>query len=245
MPQKIISVGMIPEDWYHMAPHIHDMWELVYYTSGCGENTVGGAVYSFAEGTLLCQPPGVPHSERSDEGFRNIHVCVNEMDDFGMAVPHYTDGANRECRQLFLQLHHVFHQRGPNHTGIMDGILALLMEYLYSYGVQTQKSPLVEQCEQVIIENIENADFALSAYIGGLPLSPTYFMKLFKKETGQTPAGYLTDKRMDYARRLLSNRRALGLRVRDVARRCGYEDPYYFSRAFKRYTGMAPEIMFP
>jgi len=99
---------------------------------------------------------------------------------------------------------------------------------------------MVELCVQQITRNISNIDFSLAGVFDQIPLSTTYFMKLFKQETGMTPNDYMIDKRMDYAAQLLSNRHAFGLRIKDVSQMCGYDDQYYFSRIFKKKTGYSP-----
>jgi len=66
-------------------------------------------------------------------------------------------------------------------------------------------------------------------------MNPTYFSEVFKRETGKGFARYLTDLRMKRARQLLEE--SPHLRVLDVARSCGYGDPNYFSRLFRRHNG--------
>ncbi|MDI4646424.1 AraC family transcriptional regulator [Cohnella hashimotonis] len=77
----------------------------------------------------------------------------------------------------------------------------------------------------------------LDALAGQSGLSRWQFGARFKALTGRSPSAYLTDLRISHAKRLMLETR---LRVRDIAQRCGYRDEYYFSRAFKRATGIAP-----
>jgi two-component system response regulator YesN len=59
----------------------------------------------------------------------------------------------------------------------------------------------------------------------------------FRREYDITVMDYLTRVRIDAARRLLQSR----LKVADVARFVGFEDPYHFSRVFKRFVGQSPK----
>lgn len=68
-------------------------------------------------------------------------------------------------------------------------------------------------------------------------LSLSRFAHLFKDEMGTTPQQYLESRRMDQARNLI---RFSNLPVGDVARVCGYEDPFYFSTRFKKAFGRSP-----
>lgn len=65
----------------------------------------------------------------------------------------------------------------------------------------------------------------------------TYFSTLFKKETGQNFVDYLTDLRIGKAKELLSGE---DLSVQDVAEMVGYQDLKYFSKLFKKLTGVSP-----
>ena len=68
-------------------------------------------------------------------------------------------------------------------------------------------------------------------------ISPYYFSKLFKQEVGETFIEYLTRTRIRNARRLLEDPRHS---IKEVCMMCGYSDPNYFSRIFKKYEGMTP-----
>lgn len=67
--------------------------------------------------------------------------------------------------------------------------------------------------------------------------SDAYFCKLFKQCFKVTFTVHLNEYRICRARELLQNTR---LNVREVSTACGYSDPNYFTRVFKRVTGMTP-----
>ncbi|MCS7464116.1 AraC family transcriptional regulator [Paenibacillus doosanensis] len=69
--------------------------------------------------------------------------------------------------------------------------------------------------------------------------NPHYYLHLFKKQYGTSPIEYMTGKRMERAKALLLEP---GESIREVARAAGYKDEFYFSRLFKRKTGMAPSV---
>ncbi|MCM3173741.1 MULTISPECIES: ABC transporter substrate-binding protein [unclassified Paenibacillus] len=76
------------------------------------------------------------------------------------------------------------------------------------------------------------ADLAARANI-----SPKYFVDLFKKTYGQSAMEYLTDLRINHAKRYLKES---GDKLRDIALKVGYSDEYYFSRKFKKEVGISP-----
>lgn len=68
-------------------------------------------------------------------------------------------------------------------------------------------------------------------------LTPSYLSALFRRELGCTFTDYVTEKRLDLARRLL---RSTDLPAGQVARAAGFRDPHYFSALFKRRAGCSP-----
>ena len=68
-------------------------------------------------------------------------------------------------------------------------------------------------------------------------MNPSYFSTLFKKETGISFSDYLTERRMEAAKRLLRESR---YSVREIAERVGYVETAYFSRLFKKQVGLKP-----
>ncbi|MCQ5089892.1 AraC family transcriptional regulator [Ruthenibacterium lactatiformans] len=85
----------------------------------------------------------------------------------------------------------------------------------------------------------ENYDrnLSLEEICSALGVSRNYFCYLFKKETGQNLWAYLTDNRLAKAKELL---RTTQDKTYAIAYQVGYDNPSYFSKLFKKGTGMTP-----
>ncbi|WP_058485842.1 response regulator [Defluviitalea phaphyphila] len=68
-------------------------------------------------------------------------------------------------------------------------------------------------------------------------VSPQYFSKLFKEETGENFIDYLTNVRISAAKKLLLEG---NLSIKEICYKIGYNDPNYFSRIFKKIVGVTP-----
>ncbi|OAB38400.1 helix-turn-helix domain-containing protein [Paenibacillus glacialis] len=68
-------------------------------------------------------------------------------------------------------------------------------------------------------------------------ISPKYFGDLFKRTFGMSAMNYLTNIRINHAKRYLTQSNEL---LRDIALKVGYADEFYFSRIFKKAVGMPP-----
>jgi len=75
----------------------------------------------------------------------------------------------------------------------------------------------------------------MSAKVG---LSGSHFSSLFRKSTGISPIDYFIHLKMQRACQLLYAKDA---RIKIIADELGYDDPFYFSRLFKKNMGMSPE----
>lgn len=116
-------------------------------------------------------------------------------------------------------------------SGVMGGFVRSLFGF-----ADAKHANLIHRCTQHIAahyaEHITLEDAARMVY-----LSPAYLSRVFKQETGQTFNEYLNGVRIRKAQELLRHRE---LRMTDIALLVGYEDQSYFTKVFKRTTGMLP-----
>lgn len=68
-------------------------------------------------------------------------------------------------------------------------------------------------------------------------LSPAYFSRVFKKEMGTTFNSFLNEVRIEKSKSLLRNN---DLKMVDIALRVGFESQSYFTKVFKKLTGVSP-----
>ena len=82
-------------------------------------------------------------------------------------------------------------------------------------------------------------DITLEQVAERVCLSPAYFSKVFKRETGQGFAEYLTEIRIAAAKKYLAETRES---VKNIAALVGYQDEKYFSKVFKKTVGIKPTV---
>lgn len=81
-------------------------------------------------------------------------------------------------------------------------------------------------------------DLSLENLASMVHLSPTYLSRFFKKETGENLSLYIQNMRVEKAKELLAN---TSMKSYEVAEAVGIHDPVYFSRIFKKITGLKPK----
>jgi AraC-like DNA-binding protein len=122
------------------------------------------------------------------------------------------------------------------------GIRELMGDMYRSYCMLVKKHATAKFSSPVaktisIIDSDLSAPLSLSYLASTQGVSPSYLSSIFKKETGQTVTEHINSKRMEKAKGLL---RSTHLQVQTVSQHCGILDVQYFTKLFKKYTGMTP-----
>lgn len=134
--------------------------------------------------------------------------------------------------------------QGGRGEAVLDALGDLIISYINLYAVGGKEySPVVKMVFADVEKNISNASYSLEDALKKLPLNYDYVRKLFKKETGATPHEYLISKRMGLAASLISSgvsNKYSDYTVAQIAEACGFAEPLYFSRVFKKFYGVAP-----
>jgi two-component system response regulator YesN len=87
------------------------------------------------------------------------------------------------------------------------------------------------------LEENFSKDISLEDAAREVNMSYHYFSKFFKEQVGENFVDYLTNLRIRKAKELLKNS---SLSVKEVSYKVGYSDPNYFSKIFKKVTGVTP-----
>lgn len=94
-----------------------------------------------------------------------------------------------------------------------------------------------DKVKSYLQENLSNSDLSVNDFASEMAMSRTVLYARMKSVFGTTPNNYLTNMRIDEAKRQLLKPNAY---ITDIAYRCGFSDPKYFSRCFKKVVGMSP-----
>lgn len=161
---------------------------------------------------------------------RMITIAESQLDELGVDYRKYTDrqfGTYSEIEKyetledIKLWMKNIFRgyieamQKGKNEK--FKGIVKVAMKYMNDH----------------YSENIGVEDIAAITYV-----SPNYFSRVFKKETGKSFTEWLNNVRLDKAKIILKD---LRFRVYEVAEQVGYNDYKIFTHNFKKYVGCTPK----
>ena len=154
-------------------------------------------------------------------------------------------GALRLGRSTIGTVRHLLSQMaGTGDDGWENGLRrqCLQRELLLAIGLPWQQPRTLDPRIQAIVLAIDDQPSrhrACSELAADAGLGLAQFHALFRQETGMPPLAWMARRRMRLAQDLLAT---TTLPVAQVAERCGYADPFHFSRVFRRHTGQPPRV---
>lgn len=100
-----------------------------------------------------------------------------------------------------------------------------------------QSRKVLKRALEYIEENYTQETLSLNTVAGEVNVSANYLSAIFSQAMEVTFTEYVTQKRMEKAKRLL---RQTDKQSGDIALEAGYKDPHYFSFVFKKTQGCTP-----
>lgn len=124
-------------------------------------------------------------------------------------------------------------------AGETMAIVSRMSVLLTRRSIQPPPRPDLLETVSAYLEEHLAAQPDLEALAASLNVSYAHLRRLFQQSTGTSLHQYFLDLRINRAKQLLERK---DLSVKQVGHAVGFEDPYYFSRVFKKRTGIAPSL---
>lgn len=129
----------------------------------------------------------------------------------------------------------------PYYDSVNSAINQLMFSALIAADLKTHAiNPQVYAVITDINKHFTDVDYNVREVIDRTGYSVNHFRKLFREEVGLTPTEFVTLRRLDKAVELFQQFKER-IPVKEIARQCGYQDPFYFSRQFKNRFKMSPQ----
>lgn len=145
-------------------------------------------------------------------------------------------------RQLFLAMINELQMCKNKYPEMLEMYLRQIfirLQRYFSAALPTNNIHVVEEIDKAAAYFNEhyNEQINIDEYARKNNMSTSGFIRNFKICTGSTPMQYILSKRIYNAEILLKNP---GCNISEISRIIGYENPLYFSRAFKKVKGISP-----
>ena len=99
-----------------------------------------------------------------------------------------------------------------------------------------KEDPRIMEALSLIAAGYHRSEFCAETIARKMAVSRTTLNRLFQKKIGRSPGQYLLEYRLQQSEKLLQ----MGMTVKQTALSCGFEDPFYYSRVFRKHYGMPP-----
>lgn len=252
----LIGVSGRHGDWTEVPDAVAEAQRAVERRLDADEQTV---LYYSAEASLPEPVPGSP-----DEGLVERHLLTGSFDALWHGVEDMLSGLESNTRDAeharkllmdcALRADIVLQRRGLPGIDALSFCKRALAHRTIAPVKGALKSALEEACALILDQQEGGYSAAVEQVLGmirtryaqrlsvddlaeAVHYSPAHLSTLFRQETGMTIGDALFRTRLDAAMALL---RATREPVSAIAQQTGYTDVQYFSRVFKRFTGITP-----
>ena len=227
-------------------------FQIIYIASGKSHFYFNGVEQIITAGNMVIYRPkeeqryyyyGVDHTEVYWVHFTGGNV-TNTLRKYGIA-----DNMHVIHTGTSLEYKHIFEQMIKELRYCKDDYEELLVNYLQHLLIlihrsinskPREKNPLLmhemDNAVRYFHENY-NKPICIEEYAARQHMSVSWFIRNFKEYTEATPAQYLLSLRISNAQTLLET---TNYNVTEIAEIVGYDNPLYFSRIFKKQSGMSP-----
>lgn len=255
-PAVVASCGFqkfITKDQLVDRPAGRADYNIIYITKGKGYFTTQGQTIVACPGDVFLYLPGVPQhyifkGEDSTELYW-MHISGyaigEQLDKLGLSQnPFYHVGIDPTIIGLYKKIIREMQLKDPGYDQLSSGLLTVLLS-LYARKTVYAKSNSSVLIDSDVREAINmmhykyNEEYSAEYYADLCNLSLSRFIHKFKDATGMSPLEYIIRIRIDEAKRLLHS---TSYNVSEISVIVGYENPLYFSRVFKKETGVSPVV---
>lgn len=235
--------------------HYHQEYCIGVILSGAQETDYRHSRQVMPEGTICVLNPGITHTGRSytDKGwtYRMLYPGINllkniasQISEKEMTIPFFPDLVIND-RRLFhkiLNLHMLLENPACSSLEKESVLISTLSQLLIKYAEEKPRAKdyhnnsfHIRKAKEYLDANYnQEISLELLAKIAGL--SPFYFLRLFKKETGITPYIYLTHRKIKAVKSFLKK----GYPISEVAFLTGFTDQSHLTNRFKSICGLTP-----
>jgi AraC-like DNA-binding protein len=238
-------IGALPKGSTYIEPHTHDVSEIILVTEGEGVRTVDNAQLSFHPGSIIIIPPNVPHQSHSGGEYMEIFIQADQPIPLAGnsnrdVIVLEDDEENAVSTLMKMMLYRYI--KGEKNDPTLSLMFDLVIQLLSEKCAALQRDPVVEDVCRLLALHYNDPQLSLAELLESTGYHKDYIRRRFIAACGVTPSEYLTSLRIEHAKRLLKRKNELQFSVADIGEMCGYYDPHYFSRVFKKQVGVTPEM---
>jgi len=244
-------------------PHRHDFFEVLFLQKGSGYHVIDANKYEIKPPCVFFMSPGQAHKlelSHDIEGFIFIFTSdfyllnrsnQNSLIEFPFFYTIHQDnpplllGNENDVRfieSLFRQSMGEIGNTGDFTSGLQRSILDLILTFcaarypMNENQIKGKGQILVKRFFHLVEENYQK-NLSLSDFSAMMGISANHLTQVVKHLTGKTSSQVIKSKQLLEIKRLLVH---TNLNMAEIAQQLNFDDQSYFTKFFKRETGLTP-----
>ena len=215
-------------------------YEIEFYLEDAKSTYCDGREYSIKQDFIQIAKPG--QIRYSTLPFKTLYIKFSATDDLAKMLdcaPEYFHSSHADRIKEKLREIIALNESDENQLLLYSRILSLINLILIDASIPNTASenyPTIAKAKRFIEENYAKP-IQLFDIASAVNLSPSYFHTNFTAAVGISPHDYLIRYRIDASKRMLWDT-TIGMDV--IAEKCGFTNQQYFSKIFKKQTGLTP-----
>lgn len=231
---------------------------LAYVYSGEGEIVLGGNRFSLRSGALFYIPPESQMKLRTQKNcllnFYSILFHYGQLRWEGDSIQWKHDIKNPIYEKevtyfeespmlldIYSNMFRVWARKGIGYEWkakwLFQQLLDVLIQMIHNLSGHQQRNVKIIEDTIEYIQNHLHRPLVRHMLAERACLSKSHFSIIFKQHTGYSPSQFITRIRLDRAKQLL---RETNMPIYKISEEIGYTDSFYFTRQFRKDTGMSP-----
>ncbi len=229
----------------HSCVSIRETYELIYKLSGSSDQIFPDRTLRLLPDHVYIIPKNHPTNEVMVDvpgDIINVVFTLLDCPDEAEFVPELLPlPPQNTIKPLFERILDIWEGHSPVKDFEAQSVLQSIFAGIYQIRSQERINSVPYKRLLPVLEWIEKeyrrADLDILELTKVCDVSGEYLRRLFRTYTGKTPMEYLRDIRLHHARELLFLEK---MNVTETAYACGFNDPRYFARVFRKKYGVPP-----
>ena len=235
---KIMLVGSSFKNIKYCKEHFHSSWEIVIPTKNSGIVESDNKKTQFSEGYVYVIPPKLKHITYSDSSFSDTYIQLDDI--IHLSKTKITSVfIGKEVINLSSIIKDSYLKRNLGFSKTLEQATSLLIQMIYDNLNESRDNSTLKDIRNFLVDNISNPSINMEVLTNKFGYNKDYLRKLFIKEYNESPLDYLNMLRISQAKDLLKKMKIYS--ISEISTLCGFNDPLYFSRVFKKKTGFSPK----
>lgn len=247
-------------------PHRHNYYEICVFITGAGQHEIDFKSFPIKSHSIHFLSPGQVHMISREENYhgylllfsREFYSSDFQKKDMLFELPYLNNNTSKPILELndkefeeFLELIEVLKRENSREHALRQNIVrsylhifllkckVAFLEKSNSAGTNTDMSLVTVNQFKILLEKSYKEMHFVKDYADVLALTPLQLNKMVKNITGKNASDMIISRIVLEAKRLLT---FTDLSNKEIAFEMNYQDPSYFTRLFRKKTGVTPTV---